>query len=81
MVCKKCEKKLSTVAAPAPGKASTSKNRSIGENKLLTAKKRGTPYGTGKPCIECKVRVVFFSSSLRLFPSPIIPCTLSTYSG
>ena len=47
--------KLSSVAAPAPGKASTSKNRSIGENKLLTSKKRGTPYGTGKPCIECKV--------------------------
>ncbi|CAG7833749.1 unnamed protein product [Allacma fusca] len=44
MVCDKCEKKLSKVAAPEPWKSgpkssSESSGRKIGENKLLTSKK------------------------------------------
>ncbi|WWC71930.1 uncharacterized protein I206_105889 [Kwoniella pini CBS 10737] len=65
MVCKKCEKKLSTVAAPDPFKPSSS-TRVIGENKLLSSRAKSSPYakpGTGlkkgninpyKNCIDCK---------------------------
>ncbi|WWC64674.1 uncharacterized protein I303_107285 [Kwoniella dejecticola CBS 10117] len=69
MVCKKCEKKLSTVAAPDPFKPSSS-TRVIGENKLLSARAKSSPYakpgggggggvkkGSVNPyqkCIDCK---------------------------
>ncbi len=33
--------------------ASSSKNRVIGENKLLSSKKKATPYSKG--CLDCKV--------------------------
>ncbi|WWC94782.1 hypothetical protein V866_001631 [Kwoniella sp. B9012] len=73
MVCKKCEKKLSTVAAPDPFQPSSS-TRKIGENKLLSARARASPYvkpGTGgaggvkkasinpygNKCIDCKQSV------------------------
>ncbi|KAL7415656.1 microtubule-associated protein CRIPT-domain-containing protein [Mrakia frigida] len=57
MVCKTCEKKLSRSAAPDPTQASTSSNRKIGENKLLSSK-RFSPYSTlmGK-CKDCKSTV------------------------
>ncbi|KAI9633978.1 uncharacterized protein MKK02DRAFT_38649 [Dioszegia hungarica] len=68
MVCKKCEKRLTTVAAPDPFQPSSS-TRKIGENKLLTARARAAPYvkpgagGVGKgktntmgnKCIDCKL--------------------------
>ncbi|WWD03549.1 hypothetical protein V865_001602 [Kwoniella europaea PYCC6329] len=70
MVCKKCEKKLSTVAAPDPFQPSSS-TRKIGENKLLSARARASPYvkpgaggvkkGSinpyGNKCIDCKQSV------------------------
>ncbi|GFZ48622.1 hypothetical protein JCM24511_06370 [Saitozyma sp. JCM 24511] len=70
MVCKKCEKKLSTVAAPDPFQPSSS-TRKIGENKLLSQRARAAPYvkpgaaGTkkgsinpyGNKCIDCKASV------------------------
>ncbi|WVF73024.1 hypothetical protein IAT40_007842 [Kwoniella sp. CBS 6097] len=43
MVCKKCEKKLTGVAAPDPFQPSSS-TRKIGENKLLSARARASPY-------------------------------------
>ncbi|KAF8515958.1 PDZ-binding protein [Gautieria morchelliformis] len=63
MVCEKCTKKLSKVAAPDPfssaGSQVASGSRRIGENKLLTkaggSKSRYTPYG-GK-CKDCKQNV------------------------
>ncbi|KAH8110782.1 PDZ-binding protein [Phellopilus nigrolimitatus] len=55
MVCKKCEKKLSKVAAPDPFTSSSdsirSGSRKIGENKLAK-KGRFSPY-QGK-CKDCK---------------------------
>ncbi|KAF8315342.1 hypothetical protein DL93DRAFT_2057198 [Clavulina sp. PMI_390] len=59
MVCTKCEKKLSKLAAPDPFKPSSS-TRTIGENKLSlasagragTSTKRFSPYG--KTCKDCK---------------------------
>ncbi|KAG8693295.1 hypothetical protein FRC08_009211 [Ceratobasidium sp. 394] len=62
MVCQKCTKKLSKVAAPDPF-APSSSSRTIGENKLLTgrkvggsgASKRYQPY-QGK-CKDCKSSV------------------------
>ncbi|ORY33520.1 hypothetical protein BCR39DRAFT_520646 [Naematelia encephala] len=70
MVCKKCEKKLTGVAAPDPFQPASS-TRKIGENKLLTARARASPYvkpgssGVGKgkintygnKCIDCKQSV------------------------
>ncbi|KAK1921944.1 hypothetical protein DB88DRAFT_496648 [Papiliotrema laurentii] len=67
MVCKKCEKKTSTMAAPDPFQPSSS-TRKIGENKLLTARARAAPYAKpglagasrgkintyGGKCIDCK---------------------------
>ncbi|KAG8998237.1 hypothetical protein FRB94_006977 [Tulasnella sp. JGI-2019a] len=58
MVCKKCEKKLSKLAAPDPSQASTSSNRRIGENKLLTrqgANGKNKPYD--RKCKDCKQTV------------------------
>ncbi|KAJ3933132.1 MAG: hypothetical protein NXY57DRAFT_999983 [Lentinula lateritia] len=60
MVCKKCEKKLSKVAAPDPFTSSSSSikdgSRKVGENKLLSrpgsSKNRFQPY-QGK-CKDCK---------------------------
>ncbi|KAF9038469.1 PDZ-binding protein [Panaeolus papilionaceus] len=60
MVCKKCESKLSKVAAPDPFTASSSSikdgSRKVGENKLLSrpgsSKNRFQPY-QGK-CKDCK---------------------------
>ncbi|KAJ3770039.1 PDZ-binding protein [Lentinula raphanica] len=60
MVCKKCEKKLSKVAAPDPFTSSSSSikdgSRRVGENKLLSrpgsSKNRFQPY-QGK-CKDCK---------------------------
>ncbi|RDB23336.1 Cysteine-rich PDZ-binding protein [Hypsizygus marmoreus] len=60
MVCKKCETKLSKVAAPDPFTASSSSikdgSRKVGENKLLSrpgsSKNRFQPY-QGK-CKDCK---------------------------
>ncbi|TFK29686.1 hypothetical protein FA15DRAFT_609770 [Coprinopsis marcescibilis] len=63
MVCKKCESKLSKVAAPDPFTASSSSikdgSRKVGENKLLStpgasgsslASRNGTKFGRpGKP--------------------------------
>ncbi|ORX40681.1 hypothetical protein BD324DRAFT_611766 [Kockovaella imperatae] len=72
MVCKKCEKKTSTLAAPDPFQPSSS-TRKIGENKLLTARARASPYAKpggagagiskgkintyGNKCIDCKQSV------------------------
>ncbi|WVR07764.1 hypothetical protein IAU60_004807 [Kwoniella sp. DSM 27419] len=69
MVCKKCEKKLSTVAAPDPFQPSSS-TRKVGENKLLTARARASPYAKpgagakkgsinpyGNKCLDCKCSV------------------------
>ncbi|KAK4687926.1 cysteine-rich PDZ-binding protein, partial [Tremellales sp. Uapishka_1] len=67
MVCKKCEKKTSTVAAPDPFQPSSS-TRKIGENKLLSARARAAPYVKpgaagvsrgkinpyGNKCLDCK---------------------------
>ncbi|KAG8980819.1 hypothetical protein FRB90_007461, partial [Tulasnella sp. 427] len=58
MVCKKCEKKLSKLAAPDPFTASSSSNRKIGENKLLTrpgASSKSKPYD--RKCKDCKQTV------------------------
>ncbi|KIY70590.1 hypothetical protein CYLTODRAFT_347495 [Cylindrobasidium torrendii FP15055 ss-10] len=63
MVCTKCEKKLSKVAAPDPFQSSSSSirdgSRKIGENKLLgrpgVSKNRHQPY-QGK-CRDCKSSV------------------------
>ncbi|KIY49971.1 hypothetical protein FISHEDRAFT_40240 [Fistulina hepatica ATCC 64428] len=59
MVCKKCEKKLSKVAAPDPFQATSSSikdgSRKVGENKLLargSAKSRYQPYQ--RHCKDCK---------------------------
>ncbi|KAE9396874.1 hypothetical protein BT96DRAFT_823993 [Gymnopus androsaceus JB14] len=60
MVCQKCEKKLSKVAAPDPFTSSSSSikdgSRKVGENKLLSrpgsSKNRFQPY-QGK-CKDCK---------------------------
>ncbi|KAF8331682.1 PDZ-binding protein [Cantharellus anzutake] len=57
MVCTKCEKKLSKLAAPDPFQPSSS-TRTVGENKLAvkgrpgTSTKRFTPYGS--KCKDCK---------------------------
>ncbi|KAL7418466.1 hypothetical protein Q5752_006924 [Cryptotrichosporon argae] len=69
MVCKKCEKKTSTVAAPDPFKPGSS-SRKIGENKLLSARAKAAPYakpGSGisrgkvnpyaNKCVDCKCPV------------------------
>nr|XP_031860479.1 uncharacterized protein CI109_004090 [Kwoniella shandongensis]KAA5527551.1 hypothetical protein CI109_004090 [Kwoniella shandongensis] len=68
MVCKKCEKKVSTLAAPDPFQPSSS-TRKIGENKLLSARARATPYSKpgggskgsinpyGNKCLDCKQSV------------------------
>ncbi|KAI0033917.1 PDZ-binding protein [Vararia minispora EC-137] len=64
MVCAKCEKKLSKLAAPDPFQSSSTSikegSRKVGENKLLTrpggssgSKNRYSPYGSGK-CKDCK---------------------------
>ncbi|ETW78638.1 hypothetical protein HETIRDRAFT_155876 [Heterobasidion irregulare TC 32-1] len=68
MVCKKCEKKLSKVAAPDPFTSTSSSikdgSRKVGENKLIGrpgpskaggSKSRFQPYG-GK-CKDCKQTV------------------------
>ncbi|PCH36337.1 hypothetical protein WOLCODRAFT_134203, partial [Wolfiporia cocos MD-104 SS10] len=63
MVCKKCEGKLSKLAAPDPFKSSSASikegSRKVGENKLLTrpgsSKNRFQPY-QGK-CRDCKSSV------------------------
>ncbi|KAJ7577006.1 PDZ-binding protein [Mycena floridula] len=62
MVCKKCETKLSKVAAPDPFQSSSSSikdgSRKVGENKLLgkpgsgSSKSRFQPYKTS--CKDCK---------------------------
>ncbi|KZV65169.1 hypothetical protein PENSPDRAFT_638679 [Peniophora sp. CONT] len=66
MVCTKCEKKLSKLAAPDPFKSSSSSikegSRKVGENKLLGragtaggSKTRYSPYGNyGTKCKDCK---------------------------
>lgn len=83
MVCKKCEKvsliihyteliaqKTSTVATSDPFKAGQGQTRKIGENKLLTARARASPYAKpgaskgkvnvyGNKCIDCKVSKVW----------------------
>ncbi|CED84155.1 Microtubule-associated protein CRIPT [Phaffia rhodozyma] len=57
MVCAKCEKKTSRLAAPDPTVASSSSNRKIGENKLLSSK-RFSPYSTySNKCKDCKSSV------------------------
>ncbi|XP_059292874.1 uncharacterized protein LOC132623455 [Lycium barbarum] len=61
MVCDKCEKKLSKVIVPDKWKAGASNTtegggRKINENKLLSKKKRWTPYGNTK-CTICKQQV------------------------
>ncbi|KAI0317161.1 PDZ-binding protein [Amylostereum chailletii] len=66
MVCKKCEKKLSKVAAPDPFTSTSSSikdgSRKIGENKLLSrpggssgSKNRFSPYSA--KCKDCKQTV------------------------
>ncbi|KAF7770425.1 hypothetical protein Agabi119p4_6399 [Agaricus bisporus var. burnettii] len=60
MVCKKCEKKLSKLAAPDPFTSSSSSikegSRKVGENKLLnrpgSSKNRFQPYQSR--CKDCK---------------------------
>ncbi|KAF6761680.1 PDZ-binding protein [Ephemerocybe angulata] len=60
MVCKKCEKKLSKVAAPDPFASSSSSirdgTRKVGENKLLSrpggSRNRYQPYQN--KCKDCK---------------------------
>lgn len=61
MVCEKCEKKLAKVIVPDKWKEGASNTteaggRKINENKLLSKKKRWTPYGNTK-CIICKQQV------------------------
>ncbi|XP_021598265.1 cysteine-rich PDZ-binding protein isoform X1 [Manihot esculenta] len=61
MVCEKCEKKLSKVIVPDKWKEGASNTtegggRKINENKLLSKKKRWTPYGNTK-CMICKQQV------------------------
>ncbi|KAL4367781.1 hypothetical protein GQ457_05G034210 [Hibiscus cannabinus] len=61
MVCDKCQKKLSKVIVPDKWKEGASNTnesggRKINENKLLSKKKRWTPYGNTK-CIICKQQV------------------------
>ncbi|KAK9223636.1 hypothetical protein WN944_012082 [Citrus x changshan-huyou] len=61
MVCEKCEKKLSKVIVPDKWKEGASNTteaggRKVNENKLLSKKKRWTPYGNTK-CIICKQQV------------------------
>ncbi|WVO12533.1 hypothetical protein L204_100133 [Cryptococcus depauperatus] len=69
MVCKKCEKKTSTLATTDPFQPASS-TRKIGENKLLSARARVTPYvkpgqgmkkGSinpyGNKCLDCKQSV------------------------
>ncbi|RSH87705.1 uncharacterized protein EHS24_000221 [Apiotrichum porosum] len=67
MVCKKCEKKTSTVATADPSRPAGA-TRVIGENKLLTARARAAPYAKpgqnkgkvntyGNKCIDCKQSV------------------------
>ncbi|KAJ7781997.1 hypothetical protein DFH07DRAFT_393007 [Mycena maculata] len=84
MVCQKCEKKLSKLAAPDPFASSSSAikdgSRKVGENKLLSrpgsSKNRFQPY-QGK-CKDCKQPVTqnkgkychgMFSCPLRLVHS------------
>ncbi|GHJ89379.1 hypothetical protein NliqN6_5781 [Naganishia liquefaciens] len=60
MVCKKCEKKTTKLATTDPFQASSSKTRTIGENKLLSSKKaaRASPYANGgKKCLNCPNKV------------------------
>eukprot|EP00271_Cylindrocystis_brebissonii_P004821 TRINITY_DN16745_c0_g1_i1.p1 TRINITY_DN16745_c0_g1~~TRINITY_DN16745_c0_g1_i1.p1 ORF type:complete len:100 (-),score=16.31 TRINITY_DN16745_c0_g1_i1:476-775(-) len=61
MVCDKCEKKLTKVIVPDKWKAGASNTteaggRKLNENKLLSSKKRFSPYAAGaaKKCIICK---------------------------
>ncbi|KAK0489196.1 PDZ-binding protein [Armillaria novae-zelandiae] len=60
MVCKKCEKKLSKVAAPDPFTSSSSSikdgSRKVGENKLLTRPGSSKNRFQGK-CKDCKSTV------------------------
>ncbi|KAJ6925573.1 hypothetical protein NC651_010079 [Populus alba x Populus x berolinensis] len=61
MVCEKCEKKLSKVIVPDKWKEGASNTtegggRKINENKLLSKKKRWSPYGNTK-CMICKQQV------------------------
>ncbi|PPS06805.1 hypothetical protein GOBAR_AA13838 [Gossypium barbadense] len=61
MVCEKCQKKLSKVIVPDKWKEGASNTnesggRKINENKLLSKKRRWTPYGNTK-CIICKQQV------------------------
>ncbi|KZV88213.1 hypothetical protein EXIGLDRAFT_619737 [Exidia glandulosa HHB12029] len=53
MVCTKCTKKLSKVAAPDPFAAGSSSSRRVGENKL--AKPKYKPYA--RKCKDCKQTV------------------------
>ncbi|KAG8914345.1 hypothetical protein FRC03_009830 [Tulasnella sp. 419] len=60
MVCKKCEKKTSKLAAPDPFTATSSSNRKIGENKLLSrpggaSSSKSKPYD--RKCKDCKQTV------------------------
>ncbi|CAH9119380.1 unnamed protein product [Cuscuta europaea] len=65
MVCEKCEKKLAKVIVPdkwKEGAHNTTEGggRKINENKLLSKKKRWTPYGStngSTKCIICKQQV------------------------
>ncbi|KAJ9111829.1 hypothetical protein QFC20_002416 [Naganishia adeliensis] len=59
MVCKKCEKKITKLATTDPFKASSSKTRTIGENKLLSSKKaaRASPYAKSTKCLDCPATV------------------------
>ncbi|KAF8600498.1 hypothetical protein BDV93DRAFT_538707 [Ceratobasidium sp. AG-I] len=63
MVCQKCTKKLSKVAAPDPF-APSSSSRKVGENKLLTGRNIGGGSGPSKKyqpyqkkCKDCKSSV------------------------
>ncbi|CCA70738.1 hypothetical protein PIIN_04672 [Serendipita indica DSM 11827] len=51
MVCSKCEKKLSKLAAPDPFNVTSSKagQRKVAENTLLTMKSRGVGSSAGGP--------------------------------
>ncbi|KAL5700847.1 hypothetical protein ACHQM5_026250 [Ranunculus cassubicifolius] len=65
MVCEKCEKKLTKVIVPDKWKEGASNTtegggRKINENKLLSKKRRWSPYGTAAAttkCIICKQQV------------------------
>mmetsp|Transcript_46791 Transcript_46791/g.119374 ORF Transcript_46791/g.119374 Transcript_46791/m.119374 type:complete len:100 (+) Transcript_46791:235-534(+) len=59
MVCAKCEKKLSKVACPDKWKEGSSNTmesggRKLNENKLLSKKKKFSPYGPGGAA-KCKI--------------------------